>query len=80
MSLRKMPKNRGSFPNHEAVFKVLWLALRNASKKWTMPMRNWKQSMNRLAILFEERMVYSDLIAIYTVNLTGQYNEFWILI
>ena len=37
MSLRKIIKMRGSFPNDEAAFKLLYLALRNASKKWTMP-------------------------------------------
>lgn len=60
MSLREVTKNRGSFPNDEAVFKDLYLALRNASKKWTMPMRDWKQATNHFAILFEERMVYND--------------------
>ena len=55
-SLRKVTKNRGSFPNEESVFKILYLALRNASKKWKMPIRDWKQAMNHLAILFEERV------------------------
>jgi putative transposase len=36
MSLRKVTKARGSFPNDEAVFKLLYLALRNIAKKWTM--------------------------------------------
>lgn len=40
MSLRKVTKNRGSFPNDEAAFKLLYLALNNASKKWTMPIRH----------------------------------------
>lgn len=55
-SLRKVTKNRGSFPNEESVFKILYLALRNASKKWKMPIRDWNQAMNHLAILFEERV------------------------
>jgi len=37
MSLRKVTKNRGSFPSDDAVFKIIYLALKNASKKWTMP-------------------------------------------
>lgn len=39
-SLRKIAKTRRSFPNDEAVMKVLYLALHQASKKWTMPIRN----------------------------------------
>jgi len=56
MSLRKVTKNRGSFPNEESVFKILYLALRNASKKWTMAIRDWKAAMNHFAIVFEERI------------------------
>ena len=39
-SLRKVTKNRGAFPNNEAVFKILYLALKNASKKRTMPIQH----------------------------------------
>lgn len=39
MSLRKVTKNRGSFPNDEAMTKLLYLAMKNISKKWTMPVR-----------------------------------------
>jgi putative transposase len=56
MSLRKVTKNRGSFPNDEAMFKLLYLALRNIAKKWTLPIRDWKAAMNRFSILFEDRM------------------------
>ena len=56
MSLRKVTKNRGSFPNDEAMFKLLYLALRNIAKKWTLPIRDWKAAMNRFSILFENRM------------------------
>jgi putative transposase len=56
MSLRKVTKNRGSFPNDEAMLKLLYLALRNIAKKWTLPIRDWKAAMNRFSILFEDRM------------------------
>ena len=56
MSLRKVTKNRGSFPNDEAMFKLLYLALNNITKKWTRPIRDWKAAMGRFAILFEDRM------------------------
>jgi len=56
-SLRKVTKNRGSFPNDESALKLLYLALRNISKKWTMPIRLWKQALNQFAILFPGRLV-----------------------
>lgn len=56
MSLRKVTKNRGSFPNDEAMLKLLYLALRNIAKKWTLPIRDWKAAMNRFTIVFEGRM------------------------
>jgi putative transposase len=56
MSLRKVIKTRASFPNEEAAFKLLYLALQNIQKKWTMPIPNWGQAMNAFFILFEERM------------------------
>jgi len=56
MSLRKVTKNRASFPNDEAMFKLLYLALKNIAKKWTRPIMNWKAAMNRFSILFEGRV------------------------
>jgi putative transposase len=56
MSLRKVTKARGSFPNDEAVSKLLYLALRNIAKKWTMPLQAWKDALNRFAIIYENRL------------------------
>lgn len=56
MSLRKVTKARGSFPNDEAVSKLLYLALRNIAKKWTMPVHDWKDALNRFAIIYESRL------------------------
>jgi putative transposase len=56
MSLRKVTKTRSSFPNDEAVLKLLYLALRNIAKKWTMPIQNWKAALNRFAIIYEDRV------------------------
>ena len=56
MSLRKITKNRGSFPNDEALLKLFYLALRNISKKWTMPIRDWKAALTRFTIQFEDRI------------------------
>ncbi len=52
-SLRKITKARASFPNDEAAIKLLYLALRNISKRWTMPIANWKQAMSQFMIRFE---------------------------
>lgn len=56
MSLRKITKNRGSFPTDEALLKLFYLAIRNISKKWTMPIRDWKAALNRFTIQFDDRM------------------------
>ena len=62
MSLRKVTKSCGAFPNDDALIKLYYLALRNISKKWTMalnhpvPIQNWKAALNRFTIMFDERM------------------------
>lgn len=55
-SLRKVTKNRASFPNDDAILKIMYLALTNASKKWTMPIRNWGAALNQFAIYFGDRV------------------------
>jgi putative transposase len=55
MSLRKIIKTRGSFPNEEAALRLLWLALQNHSKKWSF-VQNWREALNRFQILWPERM------------------------
>jgi putative transposase len=55
MSLRKIIKTRGSFPNEEAALRLLYLALRNHSQKWSS-VQNWKEALNRFQILWPERM------------------------
>ena len=55
-SLRKVIKNKRVFPSDDAALKQLYLALKNISKKWTMPIQNWKDAMNRFVIMFEERL------------------------
>jgi putative transposase len=61
MTLRKVSKNRSLFPNDEAVFKLLYLALRNISRRWTMPIKNWSGALNQFAILFEGRVPMGGL-------------------
>jgi putative transposase len=55
-SLRKIIKIRGGFPNEEAAMKLLFLALQQAAKKWTMPIHHWREALNHFTILWPERM------------------------
>jgi putative transposase len=55
MSLRKVIKNRGSFPNEESALKLLYLALRNASAKW-QTVQGWREALNQFEILWGERL------------------------
>jgi len=54
--IRKYTKNKLSFPNDDAVLKSVYLALREASKKWTMPIRNWGIVLNQFLIIFGDRL------------------------
>ena len=56
MTLRKVMKNRRVFPSDDAAFKQIYLALQNISKKWTMPIRDWKPALARFMIEFEGRI------------------------
>ena len=56
MSLRKLTKNRGSFPSDEALLKLFFLALRNISQKWSLPIRDWKAALTRFTIEFGDRL------------------------
>jgi transposase-like protein len=59
MRLRKIVKNRGHFPSDEAATKLLFLALRNIVRDWSMPQRTWKEAANQFAIVFGERFTAS---------------------
>jgi putative transposase len=61
-TLRKAVRNRGHFPTEDALYKVLFLAIQGVSKKWTMPIRDWKQALNQFAIMFPERMPREAMI------------------
>lgn len=56
MTLRKVTKTRGSFPNDDALLKLLYLALRNIARNWTKPVTDWKAALNRFAITHEDRL------------------------
>lgn len=54
--IRKAIKKRKLFPTDESAQKVIYLAIMDASKRWTMPIRNWKSALNRFMIEFEDRL------------------------
>ncbi len=54
--IRKYTKNKLSFPTDEAVMKSVYLAVREATKKWSMPIRNWGIVLNQFLTLYEERV------------------------
>lgn len=58
-SLRKVTRNRNSFPNDEAAIKLLYMALKNIAKKWTMPLKGWPQAINQFSIRFGDRLTIS---------------------
>jgi putative transposase len=68
MTLRKITKNRSLLPNDEAVLKLMYLGLRNISKRWTMPIRDWSGAMNQFAIVFEGRVPMGGLGNSFTHN------------
>ena len=59
--LRKVTKNRSVFPNDEALTKILYLAIQDVRKKWTMPLANWALTISQLAVMYEGRF---DLTAL----------------
>ena len=70
--IRKIIKNKGVFPDDKSIQKIIFLALTNASKRWTMPIRDWNSALNQFAILcgtedskwanLDDRWVNSDII------------------
>ena len=56
MTLRKVLNNHRIFPHDQSVMRAIYLAINNLSKKWTMPIRDWKRALNHLAIEFEGRL------------------------
>lgn len=54
--IRKYTKNKLSFPTDDAVLKSVYLALREVTKKWTMPIRNWGIVLDQFLTIFENRL------------------------
>ncbi len=54
--IRTAVNKRKVFPSGQAAFKVVYLATQQASKKWSMPIRNWTFALNRIMIMFDDRI------------------------
>lgn len=55
-SLRKVTQKRSAFPTDDSIYKVLYLAISNASKKWRRPIKDWGAALNQFAIYFGDRV------------------------
>lgn len=54
--IRKFTRNRKIYPNEDSALKLIYMAIREASRRWTMPVRHWKEALNHFAIMFEDRL------------------------
>jgi putative transposase len=54
--IRKFTRNRKIYPNEQSALKLVYMAIAEASKKWTRPIHHWKQALNHFAIMYEDRM------------------------
>jgi transposase-like protein len=54
--IRKFTRNRKQYPNRDSALKMIYLAISEASKRWTKAIHNWKEALNHFAIMFQERM------------------------
>jgi transposase-like protein len=54
--IRKFTRNRKIYPNEESALKLVFMAIREAARKWTMPIHHWKQALNHFAVLYEGRV------------------------
>jgi putative transposase len=58
--IRKFTRNRKQYPNAASALKLVYMAIHEASKHWTLPIQGWKAALNHFAILFEDRLPRSD--------------------
>jgi putative transposase len=54
--IRKFTRNRKIYPNEDSAIKLVFMAISEAAKRWTMPIHHWKEALNHFAIMFEKQM------------------------
>ena len=55
-NLLKFTKNRKQYPSEHSALKLVYMVIREASKRWRRPIKNWKQALNHFAVLFIDQM------------------------
>ena len=55
-SLRKITRNKSSFQDDDSIYKIMYLAIKNAGTHWTMPIKDWVPAVNQFTILFDGRI------------------------
>jgi putative transposase len=60
--IRKFTRNRKQYPNEESALKLVYMAIHEASKKWTLPIPKWREALTHFAIIFEHRLPASEEI------------------
>ena len=58
--IRKFTRNRKIYPSEDSALKNIYMAIREASRKWTLPIKHWKQALNHFAILYEDRLPHAN--------------------
>lgn len=58
--IRKTTRNRKIFPSDDSALKMVYLAVQQASQKWTMPIKDWKMALNCFTVLFEDRCILNS--------------------
>ena len=53
--VRKFTKSKAIFPTGDSIRKIIFMSVKEISKKWTMPVRDWELAYSQLAIFFEDR-------------------------
>ena len=80
--IRKAIDQRKIFPHDDAAMKVIYLAIENTSKKWSMPLRYWKPAINQFMIMFPERMPHLIWVRLFSAKIfriSSYHFEFLIL-
>jgi hypothetical protein len=70
--IQKIIKHRPSFPNDEAAMKLIFMGLKNISKKWTVPIRDWGAALNHFAVIYGEDRVPYNVPTVYTKKITSE--------
>lgn len=55
--IRKITKTKGAFSSEQALMKLMYLVIKNISKKWTMPIHNWGMAFLQLYVRFGDRIL-----------------------